>query len=51
MRICSPPFRFDLRSLLATARRKVNSSVDGISINLPFVTFSVKPADLERKVA
>ena len=51
MRDLSPPFRFDLRSLLATARRKVNSSVDGISINLPFVTFSVKPADLERKVA
>lgn len=51
MRDLPPPFRFDLRSLLSGARRKVNSRVDGVSINLPFVTFNVKPDDLEQKVA
>lgn len=51
MRDLPPPFRFDLRSILSGARRKVNSRVDGVSINLPFVTFNVKPDDLEQKVA
>ena len=51
MRDLPPPFRFDLRSLLSGVRRKVNSRVDGVCINLPFVTFNVKPDDLEQKIA
>jgi hypothetical protein len=51
MRDLPPPFRFDLRTLLTSARKKVNSTVNGVSINLPFITFNVQPDDLERKVA
>ncbi len=51
MRDLPPPFRFDLRALLSGARKKVNSTVNGVSINLPFITFNVQPDDQERKVA
>jgi len=51
MRDLTPPFRFDLGSLISGARKRVNSRVDGVGINLPFVTFNVKPDDLEQKVA
>ena len=51
MRNLAPPFRFDLRSLLKRARQKVNSQVDGVSINLPFVAFNVRPDDLQQSVA
>lgn len=51
MRDLTPPFRFDLRSLISCAKRKVVSSVDGVSINLPFIAFNVKPDDLERRTA
>lgn len=50
MRDFSPPFRFDLDALLKQARR-FPLRVDGVSISLPFVSFSVKPNDVERKVA
>lgn len=46
-----PSFRFDLRGLLTEARRRVNSRVDGISINLPFISFRINPTDLEKKAA
>ena len=51
MRTLPPPFRFDFQSLLKRARQKVNTQVDGVSINLPFLTFNVRPDDLEREVA
>lgn len=51
MRDLPPPFRFDVRRLLSDARRKLNSRVEGLSINLPFVSFRVSPNDLEQKVA
>lgn len=43
--------QFDLRKQVATARRKLNTRVDGVTINLPFVSFNVKPDDLEQSVA
>ncbi len=46
-----PPFRFDFQSLLKRARQKVTTQVDGVSINLPFLTLNVRPDDLEREVA
>lgn len=51
MRNLPPPFRFDLRGLLTEARRKINSRVDGLSINLPFISFRINPTDLEKKTA
>jgi hypothetical protein len=46
----TPPFHFDLAALLKQARR-FPIQVDGVSISLPFVSFSVKPNDVERKIA
>ncbi len=46
-----PPFRFDLRSVISEARRKVSTRVGGVTINLPFLSLNVKPEDLERRVA
>ena len=51
MRDLPPPFKFDFRNLLQTWRRKVNTRIDGISISLPFLSFKVKPNDLEKRVA
>jgi hypothetical protein len=45
-----PPFQFDLISLIERVRR-IPRSVDGVAINLPFVSVSVKPDDLERQTA
>lgn len=46
-----PPFKFDFRSLLSLARERLNDRVAGVSIKLPFLTFSVKPEATETKVA
>jgi hypothetical protein len=46
-----PAFRIDLGGLLSNARRKVGTRVDGVTINLPFLSFNVRPDDLEQKVA
>jgi hypothetical protein len=51
MRGFSPPFKFDFDKLVATARRKLNNRVDGITISFPFVSVSVCPDDLEQQVA
>ncbi|MBM4045210.1 MAG: hypothetical protein FJ279_08860 [Planctomycetes bacterium] len=51
MRELSLPFQFDVFCLVHKARRFVKKRVDGVSINLPFVSFSVCPDDVERKVA
>jgi hypothetical protein len=51
MRNQTPPFKFDLRELIADARRKLNSRVGGVTVSLPFISFSVQPQDLEKKVA
>lgn len=47
----APPFRFDFSQLIATARRKLNNRVDGITISFPFVSVTVCPDDLEQQVA
>ena len=51
MRDMRPPFRFDVRTLVAGARRKLNTRVGSVSINLPFLKFNVEPDDLEQRVA
>lgn len=47
----NPPFRFGFRDLLSMARRKLNKRVDGVTINLPFISFNVAPDDVEKQVA
>ncbi len=51
MRNMTPLFKFDLRDLLMKARRLINDRVSGVSIKLPFLTFSVQPEATEEKVA
>lgn len=51
MRDLKPPFRFNITELLGKARRHVKKRIAGATINLPFVSFSVRPDDLEQKVA
>lgn len=51
MRNFNPPFKFDLRDLITRAREKLNDRVSGVSIKLPFLTFSVQPEATETKVA
>lgn len=50
MRNLKPPFQFDLSALIGRMRR-LPKAVDGVSLNLPFVSVSVKPQDMERRVA
>ena len=51
MRDLKPPFQFDLRELVARARHHINDRVSGVSVNLPFVSFSVNPEAAEKKIA
>ena len=51
MRNLSPPFQFDVSKLVSQARRLARKRVGGVSINLPFVSFSIRPDDIEQKVA
>lgn len=51
MREPKPPFKFDFRTQLKDARRKLNSRVGSVSVNLPFFSFSLNPDDLEKRVA
>ena len=45
-----PPFKFDLSKIFDRMRR-LPKAIDGVTINLPFVSVSVKPDDLEKQVA
>jgi hypothetical protein len=45
-----PPFKFDIGSIVQRVR-KLPVSVDGVTITLPFVEVTLKPDDLERKIA
>ena len=51
MNFAIQPLRFDVRKLLAKARRTLNKRVSGAQIHLPGFTFSVAPVDPEVKVA
>jgi hypothetical protein len=46
-----PPFRFDLRGLLAHAQRLAGRHVKGVTIKLPFISVAVQPSDLEKRIA
>lgn len=46
----STPFKFKLASLLERAQH-LPAKIDGVSIRLPFVNVTVKPDNVERKVA
>ena len=45
-----PPFKFDLESILGRLR-SLPVAVDGITITLPFIEVTVKPDNVERRVA
>lgn len=51
MKESKPPFKFDLRTLLSEGRRKLNTRVGSVSVNLPFLSFSLNPDDLEKRAA
>ncbi|MBT3029505.1 MAG: hypothetical protein KME36_00175 [Candidatus Thiodiazotropha sp. (ex Lucina pensylvanica)] len=51
MRKLKPPFKFDFRTQFKGVRRNINTRVGSVSINLPFLSFSLNPDDLERRVA
>ena len=51
MRSGAIPFQFDIRDLLATARRKLSTRLGGVTLNLPFVSIAVNPEDRERQIA
>ncbi len=51
MRDLPPPFRFDVSTLIGKARRQVKERIDGVTINFPFVSFSVRLDDLEKRIA
>lgn len=50
MRSGNLPFRFDLRSV-ATRASRLTPSVDGVTLNLPFVSINLKATDVDRSVA
>lgn len=49
MRDQAPPFRFDLAAILH--RLSALGRVDGVSLNLPFVSITVKPDNVDKRVA
>jgi len=50
MRDFDPPFLFDLDSIIRRVKH-LPARIDGVSINLPFVTINVKADSVEKKVA
>jgi hypothetical protein len=44
-------FEFNFDKLLGKAIEQAKKNIDGIEINLPFFTLSIKPNDIEKKVA
>jgi hypothetical protein len=51
VRDLKPPFQFDLSALIQKARRTFSKRVEGVSVSLPFVSFSVRPDDREKRIA
>jgi hypothetical protein len=51
MRTGSIPFKFEISDIVARAQRQAKNRLGDISINLPFVSFSISPIDTERRVA
>jgi len=50
MRDLKPPFKFDLSALIGRIRR-LPIAVDGVSLSVPFLSVSIKPFHVERRVA
>ncbi len=44
-------FQLDVSEIVRKARRHLKKRVDGVTINLPFVSFAIQPDDAERKAA
>lgn len=44
-------FQFDITKTIKRARKFIDKRVDGVEIQIPFLSFSVNPVDIERKVA
>ena len=44
-------FQFDISESIRKARKYLNKHVDGVTIEIPFMSFSVKPTDVEQKIA
>jgi len=43
--------RFDVTSIIEKARNLANRYVDGVTVNLPFVSLNLKPDNTERRIA
>jgi hypothetical protein len=44
-------FQFDISKSIKSARKFVNRHVGEVSIEIPFMSFTINPTDIERKVA
>lgn len=44
-------FKFDILILLKKEKTEAQKHVDGVTIRLPFLSFSVKPSDIEKSIA
>lgn len=51
MKELPPPFKFDMSMLLRKARRLMKKRIDGVTISVPFLSFTITPDDLEQKAA
>jgi hypothetical protein len=51
MRIGRIPFRFDITTLLTSARERYTKHVGEVTLNLPFVSIAVNPKDKEKQIA
>ena len=51
MRDLKPPFRFDVGKLVQKATTHTVKRVDGVTINLPSVSFPIHPDDIEQEAA
>ena len=45
------PFRLDITDVLRRARRRFRRHVGDVTLNLPFITFSISPNDREKHIA
>lgn len=51
MRDIKTTLQFDFQSLLSKKIKQAKDSVDNITVNLPFISFSIKPENKEKSVA
>jgi hypothetical protein len=45
------PFKFDIRDLLARARRQLNNRLGNVTLSLPFLSIAVNPNNREPQIA